>query len=49
MSVAHPNLFLSRKEQAGWMVAFRSAKVAINPRYFRGAKGDKRVSARETI
>ena len=32
----------------GWIVAFRSAKVARIPRYFRGAKGDEGLSATET-
>jgi hypothetical protein len=42
------NLFLLRKVQVGGIVTFRSAKVARVDRYFRGAKGDKRLSATET-
>jgi hypothetical protein len=45
---AQPNLFLLRKEQFGWIVAFRSAKVAEICRGFRGAKGDKGLSATVT-
>jgi hypothetical protein len=41
-------LYLLRKERVGWIVAFRSAKVAWIDRYFRGAKGDGRFSATET-
>jgi hypothetical protein len=40
--------FLLWKEQVGRIVAFRSAKVAGVERYFRGAKGDRRLSATET-
>ena len=36
------------ESDVGWIVAFRSAKVARIPRYFRGAKGDKGLSATET-
>jgi hypothetical protein len=40
--------FMLRKEQPGRIVAFRSAKAAASPRCFRGAKGDKGLSATET-
>jgi hypothetical protein len=40
--------FLLRKERVGRIVAFRSAKVAWIHRCFRGAKGDRRLSATET-
>ena len=33
------------ESDVGWIVAFRSAKVARIPRHFRGAKGDKGLSA----
>ena len=36
------------ESDVGWIVAFRSAKVARNSRYFRGAKGDKGLSATKT-
>ena len=36
------------ESDVGWIVAFRSAKVVRIPRYFRGAKGDKGLSATET-
>jgi hypothetical protein len=37
------------KGKVGWTVAFRTAKVAWIGRYFRGAKGDGRLSASISI
>ena len=42
------NLYLFAGSDVGWIVAFRSAKVAQIPRCFRGAKGDKGLSATKT-
>jgi hypothetical protein len=41
-------VILLQQGQAGRTVTFRSAKVAVNPRYFCGAKGDKRLPATAT-
>jgi uroporphyrinogen-III decarboxylase len=46
--VRRPDVFLLWKERVGWIVAFRSAKVAWCDRCFRGAKGDKGSSTTET-
>jgi hypothetical protein len=44
-----PNVFLLQNEQAGRIVAFRSAEAAWIGRCFREAKGDKEACATETV